>query len=177
MKVYSISRWAFYGISFLILILPVSRHWDLLVRGKTATGEVRQFDRILLERRFGEDQVEMASTIEFETGGITYTTRGPQNYEYRPGRMVKVRYDPKDPRRNCILTFSGFYLHNYTILPLILMTLWGAFYLSFNNYQKKKRSQRSATPAASPYRSRNDKRRQGEWRQKGITRTSHRILK
>jgi len=178
MKVYSISRWAFYGISFLILILPVSRHWDLLLRGKTAPGEVQQFDRFLLERRFGEDVTEMASTIEFENEGITYITRGPRNFEYRPGRMVKVRYDPKDPGRNCILTFSGFYLNNYTVLPLILITLWGAFYLSFNNYQKRKRSRRSATPAASsPYRFRNTNRKEGERGQRKITRTSNRILR
>lgn len=178
MKVYSISRWAFYGISLLILLLPVSRNWELLLKGKTAPGEVQQFERFLLERRIGGDEVEMASTIEFESGGITYITRGPGNFEYRTGRMVKVIYDPKDPGRNCILTFSGFYLNNYTVLPLILITLWGAFYLSFNNYQKRKRSHRSATPAASsPYRSHNTMRKKSKKSQKTITRASNRILR
>ena len=156
MKVYSISRWAFYGICLLILVLPVSRHWELLVRGDTATGEVQRYEGHLLERRIGDDEMEMASTIRFKSGEVTYTARGPWNYEYRTGRMVKVRYDPQDPGRNCILTFSGFYLDNYSILPLILITVWAAFYLSFNNYQKNKRSRRSATPARSPYRTHRD---------------------
>ena len=39
MKVYSISKWAFYGICLLILFLPVSRHWRLLLGGATARGE------------------------------------------------------------------------------------------------------------------------------------------
>ena len=151
MKVYSISRWAFYGICLLILILPVSRHWELLLRGRTATGTVGPYERHLMERRIGEEEVEMANTIEFESGGVTYATRGPWNYEYRTGRTVKVRYDPQDPQRNCILTFSGLYLNNYSILPLILITVWAAFYLSFNNYRKKRRPGRAETPAFSPY--------------------------
>lgn len=151
MKVYSISRWAFYGICLLILFLPVSRQWELLLRGRSATGTVGPFERHLMERRIGEEEVEMASTIEFESGGVTYATRGPWNYEYRTGRTVKVRYDPQDPHRNCILTFTGLYLNNYSILPLILITVWAAFYLSFNNYRKKRRPGRAGTPAFSPY--------------------------
>ncbi len=150
MKVYSISHWAFYGICFLILALPVSRHWRLLVGGKSAPGEVQQFERHLMERRFGENEMEWASTVAYESGGRTYLTHGPWNYPYREGRTVKVRYDPDDPARHCLLTFSWFYLDNYTILPLILITVWGAFYLSFNNYRKRQRSRHTGTRTASP---------------------------
>jgi len=149
---YSISKYAFYGICLLILVLPVSRHWKLIFRGETATGEVQQYEGHLMDRRIGEDDMEMASTIAFESGGITYTTHGPWNFEYQPGRSVKVRFDPADPGNNCLLTFAGFYLDNYSILPLFLLTVWAAFYLSFNNYRKKKRSVRSSTLASSPYR-------------------------
>ncbi|MGW8317083.1 MAG: DUF3592 domain-containing protein [Bacteroidales bacterium] len=152
MKVYSISRWTFYGICLLILILPVSRYWELLLRGKTATGRVLEYEGHLMKHRIGEDEMEMASTIEFQSEGDTYITRGPWNYEYREGRTVRVRYDPKDPQRNCILTLSGFYLDNYSTFPLILIIVWGAFYLSYNNYHKKKRSRRVGTPASSPSR-------------------------
>jgi len=152
MKVYSISKWAFWGIMALILVLPVSRHWRLLTGGRTATGEVTGYDLYILETRIGDDRNENASTIVFNCNGQGYTTHGPYNYQYRTGRMVKVMYDPAEPDHNCVLTFSGFYLDNYSILPLILVTVWGAFYLSFNNYRKKRHSRNSATPASSPYR-------------------------
>jgi hypothetical protein len=152
MRVYNISRWAFYAICLLILALPVSRHWKLLFRGETSTGEVLQYERVIVESRLGDKQAEYASTIEFDHQGVTRTTRGPLNYEYREGRTLKVRYDPADPSHNCILTFSGLYLCNYSIIPLFLLTVWGAFYLSFNNYVKRTRSTGKRGLARSPYR-------------------------
>jgi len=152
MKVYSISRWAFYGICLLIIVLPVSRYWELILRGRTAEGVVLKYERFLKKRRIGEDRMENASTVAFSCEGTTYTTRGPLNYEFRQGRTVKVRYDPEDPAHNCILTFSGFYLNDYSILPLFLMIVWGAFYLSFNNYHKRKSTRKATGLASSPYR-------------------------
>ena len=78
-----------------------------------------------------------ASEIEFMVDGVAHKAYGPANYEYNQGRSLKLIYDPKDPSHNCIVTFSGFYLSNYTILPLMLITIWYAFYLSFNKYRKK----------------------------------------
>jgi hypothetical protein len=151
-KVYSISKWAFYGICLLIILLPASRNWQLLLRGRTATGVTGAYEVFILEGRVGGDRMEYASNISFPCKGTTYITRGPLNYQYRPGRTVKVRYDPADPNHNCLLTFSGIYLNNYAILPLILLTVWGAFYLSFNNYHKKNRNRGGGGLASSPYR-------------------------
>jgi hypothetical protein len=80
-----------------------------------------------------------ASEIEFQVDGQTYKAYGPGNYEYRQGRTLRIFYDRKDPSRNCVATFSAFYLSSYTILPVILITLWAAFYLSFNNYRKRQK--------------------------------------
>ena len=85
----------------------------------------------------GERDLEQASEIEFEVNGVVHKTYGPNNYEYDEGRTLKVFYMRKDPSHNCVATFSGFYLRNYIILPIILITLWYAFYLSFNNYRKR----------------------------------------
>ena len=151
MKVYSISKWAFYGICLLILILPVSRHWRILLGGETARGEVGPYDMYIVEPFIGDKEAVRASTIEFQYEGETFSTRGPANYEYRQGRKITIRIDPGNPADNCILTFSGFYLNNYSILPLFLLTVWGAFYLSFNKYRKKRRPAGTSTPASSPY--------------------------
>jgi hypothetical protein len=134
MKVYSISKWAFRGICILILLLPLSRHWQLLTTGGRAVGP---YTARIVEDIMGERDLHQASEIEFTVEGVTHITYGPRNYEYDKGRTLKVFYLRKDPTENCIATFSGFYLSNYTILPLVLFTVWLAFYLSFNNYRRR----------------------------------------
>lgn len=137
MKVYSISKWTFRGICLLILLLPVSRHWKLLTTGSSTRGTVTQYTARIVEDIMGERNLEQASEIEFLVDGVSHLTYGPKNYEYDVGRSLKVFYMRKDPSHNCIATFSGFYLSNYTILLIILITVWYAFYLSFNNYRRR----------------------------------------
>jgi hypothetical protein len=137
MKVYRISKRAFLGICLLILILPVSRHWKLLTTGARTTGTVNQVEMRIVETIGDEKEILFQSEIEFLVNGAAYKTYGPANFEYKPGRSVPVFYNRKDPSINCIATFSGFYLTNYVVLPIILITVWYAFYLSFNNYQRR----------------------------------------
>jgi hypothetical protein len=139
MKVYSISQWAFVAICILILLLPVGRQWKLLTTGSKVRGTVTQMTALTREVLGKQTEYGYASKIEFVVGGQTYTAHGPLNYEYDSGRRVMVYYDKKEPSQNCILTFSGFYLDNYTVLPIILLVLWAAFYMSFNNYQRRQR--------------------------------------
>lgn len=136
MKVYRISKWTFLGVCLLILVLPVSRHWWLLIRGGKATGTVTQYEERAVENRFGDKYLEAASIIEFHVDGVMYKTYGPVDYEYNQGRTLPVFYNLKDPAVNCVATFTGFYLNNYAVLPVILIMVWYAFYLTFNNYRK-----------------------------------------
>ena len=151
MKEYSISKLAFYGILLLILTLPVSRHWRLLSFGERAEGTVGLF--ILKEREMlKEDRVLVyASEVRFTAGDSTVLTYGPDDFGFKQGRKVPVRYDPRDPSRNMVVTFAGFYLTYYTVLIVVLWIIWLAFYHSFNNYQKNRRGGTSV-PASSPYR-------------------------
>lgn len=142
MKVYSISKWAFRGICLLILLLPVSRHWQLLTTGGRTTGTVTEYVVRIVEDMMDERKLEQASEIEFEVDSVTHKAYGPLNYEYTPGRTVTIFYNRKDPAVNCVATFSGFYLNNYVVLPIILLTVWYAFYLSFNNYRRRIKKQR-----------------------------------
>jgi len=133
MKVYSISKWTFRGICLLILLLPVSRHWRLLTGGERTTGTVTRY----MERREDSRYPVEASEIEFLVDGRIHKAYGPANYEYEQGRTLQIFYARNDPSTNFVASFSGFYLSGYTILPLILITVWYAFYLSFNNYHKR----------------------------------------
>ena len=137
MKVYRISKLAFGGICLLILLLPVSRHWKLLTTGEKTNGIVSGYGYRMVEDITGERYPVEASEIEFEVDGILYKTYGPTSFEYNSGRTLTIFYNPKDPAKNCVATFTGFYLNNYMILPIVLITVWFAFYLSFNNYRKR----------------------------------------
>lgn len=143
MKVYSISKWAFRGICILILLLPLGRHWKLLITGSKARGTVTQVEVLTREVLGKVTEIVEASEIEFMVEGQSYQAHGPLNYEYTPGRNIMVFYDPDEPSRNCIATFTGFYLGSYTVLPIILLVLWAAFYMSFNNYRRKQRFKKS----------------------------------
>ena len=137
MKVYRISKWAFGGICLLILLLPLSRHWKLLLRGDRTRGTVTSYARRFEEGRDHSRYPVEASEIEFKAEGNTCFTYGPANIEYKKGRQVPVFYNPEKPEVNCVATFSAIYLTNYLAVPMILLMVWSAFYLSFNNYQKR----------------------------------------
>lgn len=137
MKVYHISKWAFGAICLLILLLPVSRHWRLLTSGERTTGTVTEYTLRVEEKIVSERDLEWASEIEFEVDGEIHKTYGPPEYEYKTGRSLTVFYMQEDPSHNCIATFSGFYLSYYTVIPIVLLTFWYAFYLSFNMRRKR----------------------------------------
>ncbi len=161
MKVYSISKWAFYGICLLILTLPLSRHWKLIATGERATGTVTEFTMIVHENIAGEREIQYVSEVPFTAEGLTHRAYGPWGFEYKVGRPIKLIYNPADPSEYCLLTFSGFYLNNYMILPLVLLIVWAAFYLSFNSYSKMKRQSHSKDLAFSPYKARKKSRTPG----------------
>jgi len=146
MKVYSISKWAFRAICLLIIILPVSRHWRLLTTGEKAQGTVTSSSIHKRDVLGGESEIYYASEIVFDVEGTLYKAYGPVNYEYKIGRLIKVLYKRDNPSENCLVTFSGFYLNGYTVLPIILLVVWAAFYMSFNNYQRKQRFKRTKYP-------------------------------
>lgn len=137
MKVYRISKWAFRGICLLIFLLPVSRHWRLISTGEKTRGTVGAYGYRMENDVHGERYPVEASEIEFEVEGLIHKTYGPTNYEYKTGRSVTIFYDREDPGDNCVATFTGFYLNNYAVLPIVLLMIWYAFYLSFNNYRKR----------------------------------------
>ena len=85
MKVYSISKWAFYAISLLILALPVSRHWKLIATGGRAEGTVTGYVLRPREVMGGEVVLYHASRIEFVADGKSCIAYGPADFEYKEG--------------------------------------------------------------------------------------------
>ena len=154
MKVYSISKWTFIGICLLILALPLSRQWKLITGGERATGTVTDFTMIVHENIAGERDIRYVSEVQFKADGKTHRAYGPSGYEYDVGRSIHLIYNPADPSESCLLTFSCIYMNSYMILPIVLIIVWAAFYLSFNSYSKKKRMRSTKEVAFSPHKAR-----------------------
>jgi len=150
MKTYTISGWTFAIVCLLILSLPLSRKWRLIIRGEKAGGVVSEYRPVVRKHADDSKTLDYASEVLFRVGDSTYAARGPEGIRYERGRRVTVMYDPEDPGRNSILTFSALYLSDYSALPLILLILWGAFYLSFNNYSRFARGRDPGAPSGSP---------------------------
>jgi hypothetical protein len=140
MKVYKISQAAFWTIIVLILVLPVSRHWRLLSTGERTRGTVGEYATYVHTYRHRDMELRKASEIRFSTGDSLVLVFGPDDLLMEPGREVGICYDPDKPSRFCLLTFAGFYSGSYTVLPVILLVFWLAFYHTFNRYKKRRKS-------------------------------------
>lgn len=150
LKLYSISKLVFGTVILLIILLPVSRHWRLLSTGVRTEGIVQDYLRHVDLDMFGEHKRTWASELNFLVGDSLFVTLGPVDHEMEKGKTIMVYYNPRDPSKNCLFNFVSFYYTNYSILPLILLVVWYAFYLSYNNYRREKPG-KSHTPASSPY--------------------------
>ncbi len=150
MKLYSISKIVFFAVMAMIILLPVGRHWKLLSTGERTEGTVQSHTRHLGHNMFGEAELTWASEVYFRVGDSLHMTLGPTDLELKQGKTIPVYYKPGDPSKNCLFNFGCLYYTSYSILPLILIFVWWAFYLSYNNYHREKKGE-SHTPASSPY--------------------------
>jgi len=123
----------------LILLLPMGRHWRLFSFGERVEGTVEEFTRHKSVDFFGEAKLIEASEVHFLVGDSMYITLGPVDLGLDVGKKIPVYYSSKDPSENVLFNFSCLYLSSYSIFPLILIFVWWAFYLSYNNYHKEKK--------------------------------------
>jgi len=147
LKVYSIRRAIFWLVMALIVLLPVSRHWRVIIFGEHTTGIVQP--NVLHQKLnlAGEYTLYYVNDISFVAGDSIYTLSSPTEQEMDPGREVKVCYARRDPTRFCILNFASLYLTHYTALVVILAVMWYAFYLSFNIYRREYREHKAGKRA------------------------------
>ncbi len=149
-KLYSISKIIFWVVMLLILLLPLGRHWRLLAFGERTTGKVAAYIYHKKTGLLAEDQLVEASEVYFRAGDSIVKVFGPDDYLLEPGKSIRVYYSPRNPSDHVLFNFACLYMTSYSILPLILIFVWWAFYLSYNNYHREKHGE-SRTPASSPY--------------------------
>ncbi len=137
-----VSKAKFYIILVLILLLPVSKKYKLLLFGARTEGVVIDYAELI---HLPENYIDWhnCAIIRFDANNETHYMRGPEDVMYKPGRKMKVIYDHKNPSKSMIPTFTYFYSIPNALVPGILLLLWIAFYTSFapagNAFQKKKK--------------------------------------
>jgi hypothetical protein len=132
---FKISKLKFYAILVLILLIPVSKKYRLLIFGVWTEG---------IAVGYGENEIRSASPayfdhtlFRFETEKGSYTIRGPENIIYDLGSRTRVIYEKKDPDKCMILSFSYLYSGPNAMVPGVLLLVWIAFYTSFTRPENR----------------------------------------
>ena len=125
-----VSKARFYFILILILLLPVSKKYKLLLFGERTEGVVVDYAE-MIHLPVNYIDWHNCAIIRFDANKETHYMRGPEDVMYEPGRKMKVIYDRKNPSKSLIPTFTYFYSIPNALIPGILLLLWIAFYTSF----------------------------------------------
>ncbi len=125
-----VSKVKFYIILVLILLLPISKKYKLLLFGVRTEGVVVDYAE-LIHLPVNYIDWHNCAIIRFKANNQTHYMRGPEDVMYEPGRKMKVIYDKKNPSKSMIPAFTYFYSIPNALIPGILLLLWIAFYTSF----------------------------------------------
>jgi len=129
MTLLKISKLKFFVILFLILLIPVSKKYRLLLFGTRTEG---------IAVGYGESQGMSTlptgydyTFFRFDTQTGSFEIRGPENVIYELGDKARVIYDKRDPNKCIIFSFDYLYSSPNAMLPGVLLLFWIAFYTSF----------------------------------------------
>ena len=121
-----ISRKKFIFTIILIILLPISAKWRLLILGEKTTGIVVQH---IKPSFYNLDKAEY-SLIQFETPNGRVEFVSPEDLMYPIGRKVQIYYSKKNPEKFLMFNFAGLFLSKVFIVPGIFLIIWVAFYLA-----------------------------------------------
>jgi len=126
----------FWIIFLLILVLPLAREWRLLLNGERVQGEVVEMQKITS----GEDALirltGFRAVIEYSYMDHTHRIFGPENVNYEIGEKIPLIIHPDKEDDFIIASLSGFYIHNRSVVLIIVLILWIAIYTTIVQAQK-----------------------------------------
>lgn len=124
-----ISKLQFWIVALLILLLPLSSKYKLIIWGEKTIGKVVHHHKVGSGLRIrGNDTF---SVIQFKADSVTVRMYGPENTIYELGELITVFYDKDNPENCMILTFAYIYTGRSAIIPFALLLIWIAFYIAF----------------------------------------------
>lgn len=113
-------------INILIILAPIYGNWDLISNGERCQGTVFEIKEIKQQLFY-----ETYPQISYKVDGKIYKIQGPENADYAIGSKLELIYPQDEPSEAIIYSISGFLSQWYTIMALVLLIMWNAFYLSF----------------------------------------------
>jgi hypothetical protein len=136
-----ISRYQFYIITFLILLLPLSSSWKLLLFGEKTKGIVTgHIKKYVQGGNYASPSFEKTSVIQYSDGKQYYEFYGPEEIVYPVGKEITIFYNPKKPKKFLMFNFVGLFFSQKMIFPGVLLIVWAAFYLTVVQNQTKQSS-------------------------------------
>lgn len=133
-----ISRTSFWLIIVLILLIPVSKEFRLLVWGTRTSGEVVSFKithaQSLQEGTSAEREADYdfkCAVIEFRTKDAVVRMNGPAYVKYDLGQWVAIIYDEKNPDHCIMPNLAYLYSIQHSLWLIPILMVWIAFYTSF----------------------------------------------
>lgn len=134
-----ISKTQFYLILVLILLLPLSSSWKLLLFGKFTKGEVVSHSNRKVNSGEGYGgSYEKASVIRYYVGEYYYEFSGVGEIVYPVGKKITIIYNPKKPEKFLMFNFAGLFLSQKMIIPGVMLIIWVSFYLTIIQNQPKR---------------------------------------
>ncbi|QKG79248.1 DUF3592 domain-containing protein [Tenuifilum thalassicum] len=128
---FKISRKLFWFITIMILLLPITTRYRLLIWGEYTKGVVVGVEDVQLSilQGLGPDKFPVIQFATKDRQIIEFF--GPENFDYPIGKELWVVYDTENPNKNTLLTLGALYASKKSILPGILFIIWMAFYFAF----------------------------------------------
>jgi hypothetical protein len=140
---FKISKLKFYLILFLILLIPISKKYRLLLFGIRTEGIAVGYGE--LDVRFAIPGNFDYTLFQFQTEKGNFEIRGPENVVYKPGEKARVIYNKRNPNQCMILSFAYLYSSPNAAVPAIILMLWIAFYTSFAKPETRHRFYRKTS--------------------------------
>lgn len=134
---FKISRLQFWAVTLLILLLPLSSKYKLILWGEKTVGTVVDHKKVGFGRL---SEYDTYSVIQFNADSKSVRMYGPENTIYELGDSITVYYDKRKPENCMILNFSYIYTGRSAIIPFVLLLVWIAFYNAFKDKKLDKAS-------------------------------------
>ena len=126
---FKVSQLKFYVILFLILLIPISKKYRLLLFGIRTEG---------IAVGYGEGEARTSAPanfdytlFQFHTEKGDFEIRGPENVMVELGEKARVIYNKRNPNMCMIFSFAYIYSTPNSLVPGFILILWIAFYSSF----------------------------------------------
>ncbi len=136
MKINRLNNKHFLLVSLVILLLPVLKEWNILLKGVRVEGVVLEMKKKVSGEESLFRSVERRAVIGYYYNDSARTIEGPENLEYETGKRIPLIVHPDREDKVIIANLAGFYIHQRSITLIVVFFLWIAIYTTLVQMQR-----------------------------------------